>query len=180
MGSCSWSPCFRNGEVQVQKDSAVAPLGRVLSLPHVRALSSSQKPSHGSTWPHLGKFACLYIVEEPRFYFCLCFLKFCLKLRTGSLASACIRRETRDDREGTVTVHWWWRQFSNGKESSVRPEQCGSVGWASSRKTRGFWFSPHWDTYEGQLIDVSLSHWCFYADLSPSLPLSLKIWRFFF
>ena len=36
-----------------------------------------------------------------------------------------------------------------------------------------------WGTCERQPVDVSLTHWCFYLSLSPSLPLSLKMSKIF-
>ena len=72
-------------------------------------------------------------------------------------------------------------------KDKLNPDHCVSVGWASSRKAKDLlvplpvrahaWVAgrvPGWGMYERQLMDVSLSHWCFSPSLS-SLPLSLII-----
>ena len=66
------------------------------------------------------------------------------------------------------------------------PDQCDSVGWASTRKWkvsssipsqviyRRPWVSSPIRAWERQQIDISLLHQCFSPSLSLSLPFSLK------
>ena len=79
--------------------------------------------------------------------------------------------------------------FNNQSNIKCGPDLCASVGWALSHKVNDRQFNsflvrahawtagliPGRGVYEGQLINVSLSHQYFSLSLSPSLPLSLKI-----
>ena len=77
------------------------------------------------------------------------------------------------------------------KAKEWSPNQCGSVGWASSHKQNvtsltdnqnsrlGCVFSTSQSACEGQPVDVSVPHWCFYPTPFPSFSLSLKINKIF-
>ena len=64
------------------------------------------------------------------------------------------------------------------KSSAFRPDQCGSVGWASFHKVEGHRFDPwsgHMPGFGPQSGHVQeATNQCFSPFLSPSLPLSLK------
>ena len=105
---------------------------------------------------------------------------------------------TQVQRDDHVMLGKRWPSTSQAERSKRSQPccsgQCGSVGWASSRRVRGNWFGSQWEHMPGMQVQslfgahvgsrrsVFLSHQCFSASLSPSLVLSLKInkWNFFF
>ena len=76
------------------------------------------------------------------------------------------------------------------KNKRRSPDQHGSAGWVSSGKVKGHQFNywsrhmpgllvgPWWGACQRQPIDVSLTHQCFSAYLSPACSFSLKIKKF--